>query len=58
MSAVDCKTCGRLSCVCATVAMHAEDCPHRRATTCSTAIECDHGYDACPICDPCTCEDQ
>lgn len=21
-------------------------------------IECEHGYDCCPICDPCTCKEQ
>lgn len=22
---------------------------------CPVGIECDHGYDVCPVCDPCTC---
>jgi hypothetical protein len=23
---------------------------------CPVGIECQHGYDVCPTCDPCTCE--
>lgn len=34
---------------------HESGCPELRARTCSGAIECAHGYDCCPICDPCTC---
>lgn len=34
---------------------HMPDCPLRRAIECTTPIECDHGYDVCPKCDPCTC---
>jgi len=35
---------------------HDENCRLRRAATGSIGIECEHGYDVCPICDPCTCE--
>lgn len=35
---------------------HRRDCRLRVATDCAAAIECEHGYDVCPICDPCTCE--
>ncbi len=35
--------------------LHAPDCPFYRAANCPVGIECDHGYDVCPICDPCTC---
>lgn len=34
---------------------HDPDCELRRAIECSVAIECIHGYDVCPICDPCHC---
>lgn len=34
---------------------HAEGCPQWRAMCCTTPIECPHGYDVCPVCDPCTC---
>ncbi len=36
-------------------AKHADDCPFKIAATMTIAIECDHGYDVCPKCDPCTC---
>lgn len=36
---------------------HAVHCRFRLATTCTTPIECEHGYDVCPQCDPCTCSD-
>lgn len=34
---------------------HKKKCKFRIAATCAVAIECPHGYDACPQCDPCTC---
>lgn len=33
---------------------HKKGCPMARALG-SVAIECKHGYDCCPECDPCTC---
>jgi hypothetical protein len=33
-----------------------KDCPLYKAVNCGTPIECEHGYDVCPICDPCTCD--
>ena len=54
---VGCAVCGHLACVCATKAAHADGCAYRRAVTCPAAIECEHGYDVCPTCDPCTCND-
>lgn len=51
-----CSTCNRLDgCVCAIQKAHAENCPFRRSVCCPVGIECEHGYDLCPICDPCTC---
>lgn len=35
--------------------MKKPQCPMHRAMTCAVAIECEHGYDVCPKCDPCTC---
>lgn len=34
---------------------HKAGCPELRARTCTTPIECLHGFDVCPECDPCTC---
>lgn len=52
---IGCDTCGRLACVCSVKEKHVEGCKFRAAVTCPVAIECDHGYDVCPKCDPCTC---
>lgn len=51
-----CPTCGFLECVCGIIATHEEDCKFRRAVTCFVPIDCEHGYDVCPLCDPCTCK--
>ncbi len=40
--------------------------PRKHAKTCrfwlsihgAVGIECEHGYDSCPKCDPCTCPPQ
>lgn len=48
-------TCGMIECVCAQVAPHVEGCRYRRSMLCPVAIACEHGYDVCPECDPCTC---
>ncbi len=50
-----CDVCGHYGCVCAIKVAHVEDCSFRRAATCAVGIECEHGRDVCPICDPCTC---
>jgi len=34
---------------------HAPRCPMRLALETSVGIECRHGYDVCPECDPCEC---
>lgn len=34
---------------------HAADCRLYIAATLQFGIECDHGYDVCPQCDPCNC---
>jgi len=35
--------------------LHDEGCQFKLAAGGTIPIACDHGYDACPICDPCTC---
>lgn len=50
--------CGHISCVCEIKAKHKEDCLYRVSATCVVPIECDHGADVCPICDPCTCNER
>ena len=51
-----CPDCKHFACVCKVINEHKQDCKFRIATAGSVAIECDHGYDVCPICDPCTCK--
>lgn len=50
-----CPQCDRLACICAILRDHIDGCSFRRAATCGIGIECDHGRDVCPTCDPCTC---
>lgn len=47
--------CGLIACECVTLGKHVEGCKYKRALGCPVAIECGHGYDVCPVCDPCTC---
>lgn len=35
---------------------HSADCRYLRALSCSVGIECEHGRDVCPTCDPCDCK--
>jgi len=35
---------------------HGPECKFRRSAECAVAIECPHGHDVCPECDPCTCQ--
>jgi hypothetical protein len=51
----DCSVCGYLACVCEVLAAHKNGCRFRLAATCAIPVECDHGLDVCPTCDPCTC---
>lgn len=34
---------------------HKANCRFLISAVGAAAIECEHGFDACPICDPCTC---
>jgi len=36
-------------------AVHDEDCSWAISLRCTVSVECEHGYDFCPICDACTC---
>ncbi len=53
-----CAECGHVSCVCGILADHVEDCMFCRSATCAVGIACEHGRDVCPICDPCTCDEE
>lgn len=53
----DCPICKHLSCVCHILFTHDEHCKYRRSATCAIPVECEHGLDVCPDCDPCTCGD-
>lgn len=37
--------------------VHAHDCAQRIASECTIPIECEHGWDVCPLCSPCACDD-
>lgn len=50
-----CPACGHFACICAIEREHKPDCRYLKAATCTVAIECAHGRDVCPVCDPCTC---
>jgi hypothetical protein len=52
-----CQTCGHISCVCSIKKKHDAECKLLKAATSAVGIECEHGYDVCPKCDPCTCSD-
>jgi len=52
---IGCETCGHIACICTLKRRHSEDCRFRKAATCTVGIECEHGRDTCPECDPCTC---
>lgn len=51
-----CAKCGHLACVCKIKREHGPKCAYRLAAAGPVGIECEHGYDTCPICDPCTCK--
>lgn len=53
-----CPVCDFIGCcVCKIKAHHWPWCKFRNAMACPVAIECEHGYDVCPRCDPCTCSE-
>lgn len=60
---VGCLQCGHIMTTdrpceaCGIRRMHRRRCKFRRAAAGAVGIECEHGYDVCPICDPCTCRE-
>lgn len=54
--AKDCD-CDMIECVCAFARGHEKLCRFRVALTCAIGFSCkEHGFDVCPVCDPCTCK--
>lgn len=52
---VACPGCQHIACVCEIRRAHEVACKYRIAAAGAVPIECDHGRDVCPLCDPCTC---
>jgi hypothetical protein len=51
-----CPRCGNLvSCTCSIAKKHAADCCYRKAAELPFELACEHGFQACPVCDPCAC---
>jgi hypothetical protein len=50
-----CPGCGYVTCVCEIRTKHSDGCRFRRAASLSFELECEHGLQACPICDSCDC---
>lgn len=51
-----CATCGNYAtCVCELKKKHKRTCRYLRAAMLGIEIECEHGFQACPKCDPCDC---
>jgi hypothetical protein len=51
-----CTRCDNLcSCTCRIQREHTKKCRYRIAACLSVELECEHGLQACPVCDPCTC---
>lgn len=53
---IGCPKCGNLAtCTCKIQVEHKDGCRYRRAAMLSIELPCEHGFQACPICDPCDC---
>lgn len=52
---VFCPKCKLVTCVCKLSEKHKPDCRYLIAARCPVEFECEHGAQACPICDPCDC---
>ena len=54
---VFCPTCGVIKegCICALNTKHKADCRFLRAARLGVELACCHGFQACPLCDPCSC---
>ena len=52
-----CPDCGNLcGCTCQIERDHRPECRYRKAAMLSVELACDHGFQACPECDPCCCD--
>ncbi len=52
-----CVRCGNLvHCTCTLQERHQPGRRFVRAAMLSVELACEHGYQACPLCDPCSCE--
>lgn len=56
LAEIFCGDCGFFACVCQLRNRHDKGCKFLRAAVLSVELACEHGYQACPICDPCTCD--
>ena len=52
---MSCKGCGYVTCVCNVRVAHRKGCRFRRAAELTFELACEHGFQACPKCDPCDC---
>lgn len=54
---IGCSECGFIGslCICELKKKHKPDCRFLKAASLSIELACEHGYQACPICDPCDC---
>jgi hypothetical protein len=52
---MSCPVCNHFACVCEIRQIHAPGCLFRQAAAGGLAVNCEHGRDVCPTCDPCTC---
>lgn len=57
LDTITCAECGyfKFACICKLKLVHREDCRFLRAARLTVELACDHGFQACPICDPCSC---
>lgn len=51
------RKCEIIGCVCKEAGEHEPECRYRISLLCPVGIECEHGFDVCLICDPCTCKE-
>lgn len=55
-TAIGCAKCGNLvTCTCKLAVKHKPKCRYFRAAQLGIELACEHGLQACPKCDPCSC---
>lgn len=54
---VFCPRCGTIReiCICSLKERHKDNCRFLRAARLPMELACEHGFQACPKCDPCDC---